>query len=134
MNSKINMSHDGRVMTVTYYGHIDIDEILASIRARMDHNNGETIKKLKVLLLDHTYAESIDMSNEDIIRSVEENRKIADINPDITFICIMPRTVGFGLSRMWQIYAEIHDVRLGSHLVKTAEEANSIIQEILQQA
>lgn len=61
-------------------------------------------------------------------------RKMAAINPNITLIAIVPGPLEYGLSRMWQTYSSFYEpepLQWETVIVKTREEANSLITEIL---
>lgn len=130
--SKISLSHNERVMNVSFSGMVTIDDVATSIKERIEFNNGDAIKKINILVIDFTDVESIDMSAEDIKLDVELNQKVARSNPYLTIIGIMPGPLAFGLSRMWQAYAEFSPANpWRQYLVRTVKEANAIIEDTL---
>ncbi len=132
MKSQIIMSHNGYMMTNIYFGEISIGDEIASIEERMEFENGEAIKKIKVMVCDYTKANIKDFSAEDMLREIQLLCKAAKSNPNITLIGIAPRRFDFGLARMWQAYAEYNEpLPWKTHVVKTIEEANDIINGIL---
>ena len=133
MKNEIIISSTGKVMNVIYSGQILIEDILDSIKARMGLDNGEAIKKIKVMIVDFTNVDSLDLSTEDIIRDADATREAARINPNITLIGVVPGTFKIDLSRMWQTYADFSDpLPWKSHVVRTIEDANTITKDIIE--
>ena len=132
MKSKLNLSDDGKILTITYSGYITIEDLVESHKARLDHNNGETIRKIRVMIVDYCDVKGTDLSAEDLKRDLEVVTKMAAVNPYITVISISPNPLEYGLGRMWQAYAE-YESKLSwkSHVVRTFKEAEAITKAVL---
>ena len=117
-------------MIINYSGRISIEDAIASIKERFKFDDGEAIKKIKVMLLDYTNATAI-ITTEDIKKPIKIFREKAIINPNFSLIGVMPKDLEFGLGRAWQAFAEMDEHPWESYVVRTIEEANKIIKDIL---
>ena len=125
---QIKMSHNCKVMRVIYSGPLSLEDTQDSITARIDHDGGQALKNIKVMVIDLTDARS---TSTDIRTEVSFYSELAKINPNLILIGIAPGELEYGLCRQWQTYAEIEMLPLRNFLVRTKEEANRIIDKVL---
>ena len=64
------------------------------------------IREIAYQLCDYTEIEKIDMSSDEIRILASQDEKAAKINPQMIIAVVGKEDIVFGLSRMWQAYAD----------------------------
>jgi hypothetical protein len=126
MSHKIIITNEKTTIECIYEGSVTVDEWMDAFEDRICHGGGATFKNARFLVNDYTSADMRSISTLEVLRAVDLANKASEINPDIIIIGIMPGDPEYGLSRMWQFYAD--HLPWKSFVVRTREECNTIIR------
>jgi hypothetical protein len=91
----------------------------------------EEISKWRYCLIDLSLAEAMNISSEDILAVIEQNKHIAGLAPPGPIIAVAsPKDLGFGLARVWEVFVE--QVGWETMTFRSRTEAEAWIKERLR--
>ena len=95
-------------------------------------NNPERISKFKYALIDFSQTTDLQMTPDGVKQLVEVNRKSARVTQGVFVAVVAPSPLAYGLSRMWQIFAE--DMGWNAHVFNTRMDALAWLRKQLKAA
>ena len=122
----ITMTHNNLVMTSAYDGEVNYDEFLKAYNERVSH---PLFSQINILIVDYSDVTSINFDVAHIKAGAKLAEQASEINPNITLIALMKTQEQYGMTRMWQVYIDAIPWR--SHIVKTTEERDELVTELL---
>jgi hypothetical protein len=84
-------------------------------------------------LLDATYVAHIDFSTANVRECVEQAKIAFAANPQQVIAIVTTSSLGFGLSRMWQIYLDLSGVYTENNIFNERELAEQWIREVTRE-
>ena len=102
----------------------DIIEVNRSIYA-----SPEMIKKIRYQIVDFTAVDDWQITSDGVRAIAEQDRRAAEVNPTMLIAVAGSKDVTFGLSRMWQAYADPAPFK--TEVFRTVEECHEWIRSQL---
>lgn len=93
---------DGLGNLILMTGAISEREFVDGMRAHLSQDP-EKYRKYRFSLTDLSRATELNISSAIIEQHAHACLRSAEINPDVVIAIVAPQTLGFGLSRMWEI-------------------------------
>ena len=103
MTIKINYLENGAGLEIIASGTVTGSEI---IEEHKEIYNAENLKNQKYQIIDRTECKEYLVSNEEVKKIAEIDKKAAETNPNIIIAIVAPTDLQFGISRVWQVYVE----------------------------
>ena len=100
---KIKYIDDGIGIECTILGDATLDKIL---KAAEEVYSEEYITIQKYQIIDFTECTSFQLSSDDMRAIVEVDIEVSKSNPDIIIAIVAPDDIAFGMSRVYEAYAE----------------------------
>ena len=117
---------DGGVITI-YSGVVTDEDLLQSANDKC--SSVEKIKSYRYALTDCSNVTELRVTTEAVIRNAEIAKSAFAINSNIIFVAAVPTDLLYGLSRLWQAYADDSDRQ--TKVVRSREEADIWLAERL---
>ena len=115
---------DGGVITI-YSGVVTDEDLLQSANDKC--SSVKTIESYRYALTDCSNVTEFEETSDAVIKIAEIARSAFAINSDILFVAVVPTDLMFGLSRLWQVYADESDRQ--TKIVRSREEADIWLAE-----
>jgi hypothetical protein len=77
----------------------DLDKV-----SKEGYQDDERIKQISYQIFDSSNIESVDVSNERVLRNAEMDKRALNINPRMRLAILAKSDLEFGLGRMWETY------------------------------
>jgi len=100
---KIKYIDEGIGIECTILGDATLDKIL---KAAEEVYSEEYITKQKYQIIDFTECTSFQLSSDDMRAIVEVDLKVSKSNPGLIIAIIAPKDIAFGMSRVYEAYAD----------------------------
>ena len=123
---KIKYIDEGIGIECTILGDATLDKIL---KAAEEVYSEEYITKQKYQIIDFTECTSFQLSSHDMRAIVEVDLETSKSNPDIIIAIIAPQDIAFGMSRVYEAYADETGFRI--KVFRDKEESQLWIQNQL---
>jgi len=123
---KIKYIDDGIGIELTILGDATLEKIL---KAAEEVYSEEYITKQKYQIIDFTKCTSFQLSSDDMRTIVEVDLETSKSNPDIIIAIIAPQDIAFGMSRVYEAYADETGFRI--NVFRNKEESQLWIQNQL---
>jgi hypothetical protein len=117
---------DGGVITI-YSGVVTDDDLLQSANDKC--SSVEKIKSYRYALTDCSNVTELKVTTDAVIKNAEIAKSAFAINSNIIFVAAVPTDLMYGLSRLWQVYADESDRQ--TKVVRSREEADIWLAERL---
>lgn len=106
-------------------GPISPDELFSLNRKVI---SSAEFKEFKFWLTDFSDLTDIPFSNDDVRKITNLNHEAQKINPNIIAVVIASKDLAYGLSRMWEMMADLDGVNWDKMVVKQKEDACQFIE------
>ena len=123
---KIKYIDEGIGIECTILGDATLDKIL---KAAEEVYSEEYITKQKYQIIDFTECTSFQLSSDDMRAIVEVDLEVSKSNPDIIIAIVAPEDIAFGMSRVYEAYADETGFRI--KVFRDKEESQLWIQNQL---
>lgn len=117
---------DGGVITI-YSGVVTDEDLLQSANSKC--RSVERMMSYRYALTDCSNVTEFNVTTEAVIKNAEIAKSAFAINSNILFVAAVPTDLMFGLSRLWQVYADESDRH--TKVVRSREEADIWLAERL---
>ena len=117
---------DGGVITI-YSGVVTDEDLLQSANDKC--SSVEKIKSYRYALTDCSNVTELKVTTDAVIKNAEIAKSAFAINSNIIFVAAVPTDLMYGLSRLWQVYADESDRQ--TKVVRSREEADIWLAERL---
>ena len=117
---------DGGVITI-YSGVVTDEDLLQSANDKC--SSVEKIKSYRYALTDCSNVTELKVTTDAVIKNAEIAKSAFAINSNIIFVAAVPTDLMYGLSRLWQVYADESDGQ--TKVVRSREEADIWLAERL---
>ena len=117
---------DGGVITI-YSGVVTDEDLLQSANDKC--SSVEKIMSYRYALTDCSNVTELKVTTAAVIRNAEIAKSAFAINSNIIFVAAVPTDLMYGLSRLWQVYADESDRQ--TKVVRSREEADIWLAERL---
>ncbi len=118
MPYEVNYQEDGGVITI-YSGVVTDEDSVQSLDEKC--SSEERIKSYRYALTDCTNVTEFKVTTDEIIRNAEVSKYAFAVNSNILLVAVVPTDLMFGMSRLWQVYADESNRR--TKIVRSREEA-----------
>ena len=122
----IYQKSNGGVITI-YSGVVTDEDLLQSANDKC--SSVEKIKSYRYALTDCTNVTELNVTTDAVIKNAEIAKSAFAINSNIIFVAAVPTDLMYGLSRLWQVYADESDGQ--TKVVRSREEADIWLAERL---
>ena len=116
----IYQKSDGGVITI-YSGVVTDEDSIQSLDEKC--SSEERIKSYRYALTDCSNVTELKVTTDAVIRNAEIAKSAFAINSNIIFVAAVPTDLLYGLSRLWQAYADESNRR--TKVVRSREEAET---------
>jgi hypothetical protein len=103
MSIKIDYLENGAGIEIIASGTVTGSEIIESHK---EIYNAENLKRQKYQIIDRTECKEYLVSNVEVERIAEIDKKASETNPNIIIAIVASTDLQFGMSRVWQVYVE----------------------------
>ncbi len=119
---------EGRGVLWKAYGHLSGKEVMETNTEV--HSEPERMKSYRYVLVDLTDVESVQISNNELVRIVAQDELAARSRPQSVVAIAAPTDVMFGISRMWE--AHVDQLGWDTAVFRTRREADQWIVETVR--
>ena len=99
----INYKDDGKGIEILASGTVHGREI---IDAHKEIYSEKNLKRQRYQIIDRTHCTDYDVSTDEVKKIAEIDRSASLINPHIIIAIVAPDDLQYGMSRIWQAYAD----------------------------
>lgn len=128
MPHKMTYLEDEGGLVTTYWGIVSDGEIIKSGKEKLAIK--DKLKTCRYVLTDLSVVEKLNLTPHGIQVNADISLKMLKENTDILVAFVVPDDFGFGMSRMWQAYANHSDIK--SRIFRTRSEAETWIRNNLK--
>ena len=118
---------DGGVITI-YSGVVTDEDVIRSVEEKC--SSLEKIQSYRYALTDCTNVTEFKVTSKAVMRNAKVAKSAFSVNSDVLLVAVVPTDLMFGLSRLWQAYADESDHR--TTVVRSREEAEKWLAKHLQ--
>ena len=108
-------------LIISWKGQVRGREVIRSCEDRFAPP--ERLKRLRYIITDCTGAVDFTMTIEDIKRIARISNAVAPLNRHLFAVGVMPTSIGYGLARMFQAYADDDETGWHTHVTRSRPEA-----------
>jgi len=114
----------GRKLLLRATGKLTASDI-SSNQAALEQQK-DALRNLQTCLLDFTEVSAMSLTADEIQQLAERDKQLARLLPPITIAVAAPTDVVFGLTRMWEVFAE--GTRWQTRVFRSRTEAEAWLQ------
>ncbi len=126
MSYEISYENDGAMVRTTYMGDVEAAEVGQAVRERYADKR---FRAVRIMVADFSEASMRNIQADDTRSQARRTEEMAEINGDLDYVLIVPNDLDYGMTRMWQAYVD--DIPWRTHLTRSREEAESLIESLL---